>query len=193
MEDDVNKIDQIGITNGLAWTVYGGEMIKVEAVLMPGKGGLILTGQLGDVMKESAQAAMSYARSHAKEFDIDEKVFVEHDLHIHVPAGGVPKDGPSAGVTMLTSILSVLTQRPINSSYAMTGELNLHGDVMPIGGVKEKILAAKRNNIPYVIIPNKNKNDLQGIEDLTKGLNIIFVSHADEVLKHVLLLDKKVK
>ena len=190
-DDDVNSHDQVGITNGLAWTMYGGEMIRIEAVLMPGKGNLILTGQLGDVMKESAQAALSYARSHASSFGIDEKVFRENDLHIHVPAGGVPKDGPSAGVTMLTSILSVLTGRLISSDYAMTGELNLHGDVMPIGGVKEKILAAKRNNISHIIIPFKNKNDLLGIKDAIKDLNIILVNHAEEVLKQVLLPKKK--
>lgn len=183
---------QIGISNGLAWTSYGGEMIKIEAVIMPGKGKLILTGQLGNVMKESAQAALSYARAHAKEFNISDKLFTHFDLHIHVPAGGIPKDGPSAGITMLSSILSALTQRPINAHYAMTGELNLRGYVMPIGGVKEKILIAKRHKVPYVILPQKNKNDLIGLEDITKDIKIIFVNHADEVLKHVLLgLEKK--
>ncbi len=187
LDDDICKEDQIGISNGLAWTSYGGEMIKIEAVLMPGKGKLILTGQLGDVMKESAQAAMSYARSHAKEFNIDNKYFCNYDTHIHVPAGGIPKDGPSAGITMLTAILSVLTQRPINAQYAMTGELNLRGQVMPIGGVKEKILAAKRNKVNYIILPHKNKHDLVGIEDIATDIEVIWVQHAYEVLKYVLL------
>ena len=177
----------IGITNGLAWTMYGGEMIKIEAILMPGKGKLILTGQLGDVMKESAQAAMSYARAHAQEFGIDEATFTNNDLHIHVPAGATPKDGPSAGITMLTSILSVLTKRLINSQYAMTGELNLCGEVMPIGGVKEKILAAKRNKIAHIILPYKNKHDMVGMEEIMQDIDVIWVQHANEVLQKVLL------
>lgn len=187
MEDEVNKENQIGIANGLAWTVYGGEMLKIETVVMPGRGKLILTGQLGNVMKESAQAALSYARARAHEFGISSKMFTQYDLHIHVPAGGIPKDGPSAGITMLSSILSALTQRPINAEYAMTGELNLHGEVMPIGGLKEKILTAKRNKVPCVIMPFKNKHDLIGLEDITKDIDVILVSHADEVIKHVLM------
>lgn len=187
LEEDANHKDQVGITNGLAWTSYGGEMIRIEAVLMPGKGRLILTGQLGNVMKESAQAALSYARAHAKEFGIPDKIFSSTDLHIHVPAGAVPKDGPSAGITMLSSILSALTARPINAQFAMTGELNLRGDVMPIGGVKEKLLAAKRNGISQIIFPSKNKNDLVGLEEIMQDIKIIWVDHADDVLKHVLL------
>lgn len=162
-------------------------MIKVEAVIMPGKGKLILTGSLGNVMRESAQAALSYARAHAGEFNIGENMFTKYDLHIHVPGGGIPKDGPSAGVTLLSSILSALTGRAINASFAMTGELNLRGMVMPIGGVKEKILAAKRNHVPHVILPHKNKNDLIGFEDITKGIDVIWVKHAQEVLTRVLL------
>ena len=186
-DDLICREPQVGITNGLAWTAYGGEMLKIEAVLMPGKGKLILTGQLGNVMKESAQAAMSYARVHAAEFGIDKNIFTDYDLHIHVPAGAIPKDGPSAGITMLTSILSALTNRPINADYAMTGELNLCGEVMPIGGVKEKILAAKRNNISHVIFPMQNKNDIVGIEDIIHDINIIWVKHANEVLNQVLM------
>lgn len=186
-EDDSAKTDKIGITNGLAWTSAGGEIIRIEAVTMPGSGKLILTGRLGEVMKESAQAALSYARAHADEFGIDSKKFTEYDLHIHVPAGGVPKDGPSAGITILTSILSSLTKRPINSKYAMTGEIDLQGTVMAIGGVKEKILAAKRNHIPHILLPAKNRKDLSGIEDLISGIEITFVEHADEVLTRVLL------
>ena len=162
-------------------------MLKIEAILMPGKGKLILTGQLGDVMKESAQAALSYARAHATEFDIDQKMFTDNDMHIHVPAGAIPKDGPSAGVTMLSAILSALTKSPINSDYAMTGEIKFRGDVMPIGGVKEKILAAKRNGIDHVILPNKNKNDLIGLEDITQGIDLIWVSHANEIINQVLM------
>lgn len=187
LDDESYHEDQVGITNGLAWTSYGGEMLKIEAMLMPGKGKLMLTGQLGDVMKESAQAAMSYARAHAKEFGINNKAFTNFDLHIHVPAGAIPKDGPSAGITMLTSILSCLTSRPINGKYAMTGELNLRGEVMPIGGVKEKILVAKRNKIANVILPVKNKPDLCGIEDIVSDINVIWVNHADEVLDRVLM------
>lgn len=186
-EADMDHQNQVGISNGLAWTSYGGEMIKIEAALMPGKGKLMLTGQLGDVMKESAQAAISYARMHAKEFGISNSAFTTHDLHIHIPAGATPKDGPSAGITLLTAILSAFTKRPINAQYAMTGELNLRGEVMPIGGVKEKILAAKRNNMQHIILPNKNRNDLVGIEDITKDINIIWVDHADQVLERVLL------
>ncbi len=187
VEDEHIATDQIGITNGLAWTPFGGEMLKIEAVLMPGKGKLTLTGQLGNVMKESAQAALSYARSHAKEFKITERAFTHHDLHIHVPAGAVPKDGPSAGITMLTSILSALTQRPISSKHAMTGELNLRGEVMPIGGVKEKILAAKRNKVTNIILPMKNKHDIVDLEEISKEINLIFVSKAQEVLDAVLM------
>lgn len=187
IEDEHIALDQIGITNGLAWTPFGGEMLKIEAILMPGKGKLTLTGQLGNVMKESAQAALSYARSRAKEFKIPERSFTHHDLHIHVPAGAVPKDGPSAGITMLTSILSALTQRPINAGYAMTGELNLRGEVMPIGGVKEKILAAKRNKVSNIILPMKNKHDVTDLEELAKEVNLIFVSKAQEVLDAVLM------
>ncbi len=184
---DNDLISQIGITNGLAWTPFGGEMIKVEAVLMKGKGNIILTGQLGDVMKESARAALSYIRAHAKDFDIDDKKFTEHDLHIHIPAGGVPKDGPSGGITMLSSILSVMTDRAIDGSYAMTGEINLRGRVMPIGGVKEKILAAKRNHIKTIILPASNKNDLIDARELEDEIDIVWVEHANEVLDRILL------
>lgn len=187
VEDIFEHENQIGISNGLAWTSLGGEILKVEAVLMPGKGKLLLTGQLGDVMKESAQAALTYARAHAKEFGINPTIFTTNDLHIHVPAGSIPKDGPSAGITLLTSILSALTNRPINACYAMTGELNLRGEVMPIGGVKEKILAAKRNKMTHVILPHKNKKDLVDLQDIIDGIDLVFVNHADEVIERVLL------
>ncbi len=186
-EDDNDKENHVGVTNGLAWTAFGGELVKVEAVVVPGKGKLILTGQLGNVMRESAQAALSYIRTRAEEFGLDSRMFTNCDIHLHVPAGGVPKDGPSAGITMLASILSALTQRPINADYAMTGELNLRGNVMPIGGVKEKLLVAKRNHIQHVILPCKNQHDMVGLEELTQDMHLIWVNHADEVIHHVLM------
>ena len=186
-EEFLDKTNMVGITNGLAWTAFGGDVLKIESVLMKGNGKLILTGQLGDVMKESAQAAMSYARSHSDQFDIDENKFKDYDLHIHVPAGAVPKDGPSAGITLLTSILSTLTGRLIDASVAMTGELNLRGDVMPIGGIKEKLLAAKRNNLSTVIFPEENKAQWESIKDVAEGIKVVWVKHADEVLKRVLM------
>jgi ATP-dependent Lon protease len=187
VDELVHAKNMVGITNGLAWTSFGGEVLKIEALMMPGTGKLILTGQLGEVMKESAQAAMSYARSHGKEFHINEDMFTKFDLHIHVPAGAVPKDGPSAGITMLTSILSALTNRPIDASFAMTGELNLRGDVMPIGGIKEKLLAAKRNRMTSIILPEQNKNEYASIKEFTQDINVIWVSHANEVMERVLL------
>ncbi|MCK4650963.1 endopeptidase La [Candidatus Babeliales bacterium] len=180
--------NKIGVTNGLAWTPYGGEVMQVEAVLMPGKGILILTGQLGNVLKESAQAAVTYAKAHSKIFGIDEKFFTKYDLHIHLPAGAIPKDGPSAGITLLSSILSVLTERPVNGNFAMTGELNLHGGVLPIGGLKEKILAAKRRGLKNIILPKSNQKDL--INDDIKifdGLNIFWVDDVKDVLDKVLM------
>lgn len=187
IEDESDLLDRVGISNGLAWTIHGGVILKIEAVLAPGKGALVLTGQLGDVMKESAQAALTYVRSHAQEFNIDDSLFSTQDLHIHVPAGAIPKDGPSAGISMLTAILSAYTKRRINARYAMTGELNLRGEVMPIGGVKEKILAALRNNFTHVIIPHKNKHELSKLEDLASEIDIVLVNHANEVLEHVLM------
>jgi ATP-dependent Lon protease len=186
-EEDGDQRSQIGICNGLAWTSVGGQMIKIETIMMPGKGKLLLTGQLGSVMKESAQAALSYARAHAQDFNIDPRIFTTCDLHIHVPAGGIPKDGPSAGVTMLTSILSALTQRKINASYAMTGELNLRGNIMAIGGVKEKILAAKRNGVTHIMLPEKNRQDIVGLEHLINDIQLIWIGHANEVINQVLL------
>ena len=178
---------KVGITNGLAWTSLGGEVLQVEAILMPGNGKLILTGQLGDVMKESARAAVSYARSHAKHFGIDPKMFTTYDLHIHVPAGSIPKDGPSAGVTLLSSVFSVYTNRQIDGSYAMTGELNLQGNVLAIGGVKEKLLAAKQRGLSQVIFPRQNEKDIKGIEALPEDIQVHFVDSVEEVLERVLL------
>lgn len=192
-EDEHCSSSEIGVCNGLAWTSYGGEMIKIEAVLMPGKGNLMLTGHLGDIMKESAQAALSYARAHATSFKIAQGIFQNNDLHIHVPAGAVPKDGPSAGITMLSAILSVFTGRPIDASFAMTGELNLQGQVMAIGGVKEKILAAKRNGITHIILPEKNRSDLHNLDELVNDIDIIWVDHADQVLKRVLMKKQRAR
>lgn len=186
-EEHASDVPQVGICNGLAWTSFGGEVLKIEAVLMPGKGNLLLTGQLGNVMRESAQAALSYAKAHAIEFGIEPQKFENNDLHIHVPAGAVPKDGPSAGITMLSAILSVYTNKPINMRYAMTGELNLQGQVMPIGGVKEKLLAAKRQGISHVIIPQKNCPDLKQITHLLDDIEVILVDNASDVLKRVLV------
>ncbi len=185
-DDFFSKKNKVGICNGLAWTAHGGEIIQIEAVLMPGKGLLLLTGHLGDVMKESAQAALSYARAHAHEFGVPSKLFAHHDIHIHVPAGAVPKDGPSAGITMLTAIISVLTQHPVHGEYAMTGEITLQGEIMPIGGVKEKILAAKRNGIKSIILPHKNKNDVADLDDILHGIDIVWVNQAHEALRHML-------
>jgi ATP-dependent Lon protease len=189
--DEIGHQNRIGVTNGLAWTPVGGEVLQVEAVLMPGTGKLILTGQLGDVMKESAQAAVSYARAHADEFGIKHKCFTDYDLHIHLPAGAIPKDGPSAGVTLLSSIFSVLTNRPVNCEYAMTGELNLQGNVLPIGGLKEKILAAKQYGLNRVLLPKQNKKDMIAVDGADKGMKIFWVDRVEEVLDHVLIPDRK--
>lgn len=187
LKDNIAIKSKVGICNGLAWTACGGDVLQIEAVIIPGKGVLTLTGQLGDVMKESAQAALSYAKLNAEKLNIDKKIFTDYDIHIHVPQGAVPKDGPSAGITILTSILSILTNRPINHQFAMTGELNLQGDVMPIGGVKEKLMAAKRYGIDNVILPEKNRSEYMAISDLEIDINIIFVDHADQVIEKIFI------
>ncbi len=179
--------DEVGVATGLAWTPNGGEVLYVETAVMPGKGNLILTGSLGEVMKESAQAALSYIRSRHSELGIDPKFHTKYDLHIHVPAGAIPKDGPSAGVTIATSIISALTKKPVSKEYAMTGEITLRGRVLPVGGIKEKALAALRKGITKVIIPKANEKDLQEIpEDLRSQITFIKVSHLDEIIKLVI-------
>jgi ATP-dependent Lon protease len=179
--------DEVGVATGLAWTPYGGEVLYVEAVVMPGKGQLILTGSLGEVMKESAQAALSYIRSRYEELGIDPKFYTKYDFHIHVPQGAIPKDGPSAGVTMAIALISALTKRPVSKDYAMTGEITLRGRVLPVGGIKEKALAALRKGISKVIIPKQNEKDLQEIpEDLRSQINFIKISHLDEIRELVL-------
>src|SRR5262249_25876959 len=155
--------DQTGVATGLVWTPVGGEIMFVEAALMPGKKSLKLTGQMGDVMKESAEAALSVVRSKSKELGIDPMFFENNDIHIHVPAGAVPKDGPSAGVTLVTVLVSLLTGRLVRSDLAMTGEITLRGKVLPIGGVKEKVLGARRAGITTVILPRRNESDLDDL------------------------------
>jgi ATP-dependent Lon protease len=178
---------QIGVATGLAWTASGGEILFVEATLMKGKGSLTLTGHLGDVMKESARAALSYARAHAKELGIRDRMFERRDIHIHVPAGAIPKDGPSAGVTMATALVSALTGRPINHTIAMTGEITLRGRVLPVGGIKEKVLAARRSKITTILIPEFNEKDLQEIPaNYLKGIKIVPVGTVNDVIRHAL-------
>jgi ATP-dependent Lon protease len=177
-----------GVATGLAWTPVGGDVLFVEATAMPGTGKLTLTGQLGDVMRESAQAALSYVRGHADQYvDLPEDWFAEHDLHLHVPSGAIPKDGPSAGITMATALLSTLTGRPVRADVAMTGEITLTGQVLPIGGLKEKALAAQRSGIKRVIAPSRNEADLEDIpEALRRGLEFEWVSEIGEVFERAL-------
>jgi len=183
-ESDVETIDQPGLVTGLAWTETGGEILYVETAIMKGKGNLILTGQLGDVMKESAKAALSYCRSRMDKLKIDENFFDEFDIHIHVPAGAIPKDGPSAGVTMATSLYSAITRKKMAWDIAMTGEITLRGRVLPIGGLKEKALAALRSGIKKVIIPAQNKKDLVEIpKDIRAQMEFIPVKNMDQILK----------
>ena len=180
--------DLVGVTTGLAWTEVGGELLSIEAVMVPGKGKMTITGKLGDVMQESVQAAASYVRSRAVAFGIKPTIFDRRDIHIHVPEGATPKDGPSAGVAMLTSIVSILTGIAVRKDVAMTGEISLRGRVLPIGGLKEKLLAALRGGIKTVLIPKENEKDLADIPDnVKKGLEIIPVAHADEVLQRALV------
>jgi ATP-dependent Lon protease len=184
--------DVAGVVTGLAWTSVGGEILFIESSLTKGTGKLTLTGHLGEVMKESAITALTFLKSHAEYLHIDVKVFDKWDLHIHVPAGAVPKDGPSAGITMLTSLASVFTQRKVRQRLAMTGEITLRGKVLPIGGVKEKILAAKRAGIHDIILCESNRKDVEDIKaDYLKELNFHFVSNMLEVLD-VALLEEKV-
>lgn len=185
--------DVAGVVTGLAWTQVGGDILYVESSVSRGKGQLTLSGQLGDVMKESAMAALSYLKSNAQLLDIDYRIFQQYDLHVHVPAGAVPKDGPSAGITMLTSLASIFTQRKVKDKLAMTGEITLRGKVLPVGGIKEKMLAAKRSGIKEIILSSKNKKDIGEIEKAyLKGLTFHYVDMIDEVLK-IALLKEKVK
>lgn len=182
--DMANKKNEIGIVRGLAWTSVGGDTLQIEVNVMPGKGEILLTGQLGDIMKESAQAGISYIRSVGEEYHIPEDYFREHDIHIHIPEGAVPKDGPSAGITMATAILSAVTKKAVRFDVAMTGEITLRGRVLPIGGLKEKTLAAKNAGMKTVIVPVENKMDIEEISDEIKsGLEFVFVDSMDKVIK----------
>ena len=183
-----NKKDEIGISRGLAWTQVGGDTLQIEVNVMPGKGELILTGQLGDVMKESAQAGITYIRSIASDYNVGPEFFQENDIHVHIPEGAVPKDGPSAGITMATAILSAIIKKPVRADLAMTGEITLRGRVLPIGGLKEKLFAAKYAKIKEVLVPAENKPDIQELDkEITDGLTITFVSSMKEVLNKALV------
>ena len=186
--EDANEEDEVGIVRGLAWTSVGGDTLQIEVNVMPGKGNLQLTGQMGDVMKESAQTALTYVRSICPEYGVADDYFEKHDLHIHIPEGAVPKDGPSAGITMATAMLSAVVNRKVAAKAAMTGEITLRGRVLPIGGLKEKILAAKMAHIQKVLVPDKNRADIAELsEEIIGGLNIVFVKHMKEVLQEALV------
>jgi len=191
LKEERLRENQIGIATGLAWTQAGGEVLFVEALRMRGKGGLTLTGQLGDVMKESAKAAMSYARAHSAELGIEEDWFENNEVHVHLPAGAIPKDGPSAGVTIATALTSLMTSVPIRRDIAMTGEITLAGRVLPVGGIKEKALAALIHGVTTVIVPLANQKDVTEIpKEFKEKLSFIFVENLDEVF--ALAFDKKV-
>ena len=179
----VEADNEIGLVTGLAWTEVGGDLLQIESTLVPGKGALILTGQLGDVMKESASAALSVVRARTERLGIDLDFLQKHDVHVHVPDGATPKDGPSAGIAMATALVSMLTRIPVRNDVAMTGEITLRGRVSAIGGLKEKLLAALRGGIKTVIIPDENRKDLADIPaNVTKGMKIVPVKWIDEVL-----------
>ena len=181
--DLINETDEIGIVRGLAWTSVGGDTLQIEVNIMPGKGEFQLTGQLGDVMKESAKAGISYIRSVSEQYEIDKEFFQEWDIHIHIPEGAVPKDGPSAGITMATAMLSAITKRKVRKDVAMTGEITLRGRVLPVGGLKEKTLAAKNAGIKTICVPKKNEPDISEIaQEIKKGLEIVFVENMEQVL-----------
>jgi ATP-dependent Lon protease len=176
-----------GVATGLAWTPVGGDIMFIEATQMPGSRGFQLTGQLGDVMRESAQAAMSYVRSRADRFGVPPEFFAKHDIHLHVPAGAVPKDGPSAGVTIATALASLLTGRLVRNDLAMTGEITLRGQVLPVGGIKEKVLAAHRAGLKTVILPNRNEKDLEDLpQEVRDSMKFILVEKVDQVFEAAL-------
>ncbi len=186
--EEAEKIPEVGVVTGLAWTSTGGDIMLIEALRMPGSGRMTVTGQLGDVMRESVDAAYSYVRSRAAQLGIEDSVFRENDLHIHLPAGAIPKDGPSAGITLSLAIASALSGRPVRRDLAMTGEVTLRGKVLEIGGVKEKVLAAYRSGLRQVIMPKSNEKDLRDVPDeVKKNMNFMFVDRMDEVL-HLALL-----
>jgi ATP-dependent Lon protease len=182
--DMANEKDDIGIVRGLAWTSVGGDTLQIEVNIMPGKGEIELTGKLGDVMKESAMTGISYIRSIAPQYKVPAEFFKENDFHIHIPEGAVPKDGPSAGITMATAVLSAITKTPVKCKVAMTGEITLRGRVLPIGGLKEKLLAAKTAGIKTVLVPNQNEKDVAEIStEIKSGMEICYVDTMDDVVK----------
>jgi len=186
LDEEPGRIGEVGVTNGLAWTESGGEVLTIEATLTRGHG-LVLTGQLGEVMKESAAAALTYARGRGAELGFDEALFSRHEVHVHVPAGAIPKDGPSAGIAIATAIVSLATRRAVRADVAMTGEVTLRGRVLPVGGVREKALAALRAGISRVILPRKNLLDLRDIpKDLKRRITFVPVDHMDDVLEAAL-------
>ena len=190
--DSINENDEVGIVRGLAWTSVGGDTLEIEVNIMPGKGDIILTGQLGDVMKESARTGISYIRSVGEKYGITKEVFEKNDIHIHIPEGAVPKDGPSAGITMATAMISAITGKKVRADVAMTGEITLRGRVLPIGGLKEKLLAAKSAGVKTVLVPEKNRRDVEEIAtEITRGLEIIPVSYMEEVLEVALVQEEK--
>ena len=187
-----NKKNEVGIVRGLAWTSVGGDTLEIEVNVMPGKGEFKLTGQLGDVMKESAQTGISYIRSISGQYDVKPEFFQENDIHIHIPEGAVPKDGPSAGITMATAILSAVTGKPVRADVAMTGEITIRGRVLPIGGLQEKVLAAKKVGIKTVILPKENKKDLDEIMDEIKdGMQFVLAETMEDVLQTALVKGEK--
>jgi len=186
--DEVLKKDQVGVATGLAWTPAGGDVLFIEALLTAGKGSLQLTGQLGDVMKESAQAALSWAKAHADELNIDTEKFGKFDIHVHVPEGAIPKDGPSAGVTLAAAMVSALSGKAVRRSVAMTGEITLRGNVLPVGGIKEKVLAARRAQVTTIVLPQQNRRDLEEVpKELQKEITFVFVDSVRQALKAALL------
>lgn len=190
--DPINESDEIGIVRGLAWTSVGGDTLEIEVNIMPGKGEILLTGQLGDVMKESARTGISFIRSVGATYQVAEEFFEKHDIHIHIPEGAVPKDGPSAGITMATAMISAITGKKVKADVAMTGEITLRGRVLPIGGLKEKLLAAKVAGVKTVLIPQKNLRDVEEItSEITSGLEIIPVTNMDEVLRYALVCEEE--
>ena len=190
--DDLSP--QVGVTTGMAWTAVGGVTLEIETLKMPGSGKLILTGQMGDVMKESAQAALGYIRSIASDYDIPDSVFKESDIQVHIPEGATPKDGPSAGITMCSAIFSVLSDNMVRRDVAMTGEITLRGRILPVGGIKEKVLAAYRQGIRKILLPADNKRDIEEIPaSVRKKIRFVFLETAEDAFKEIILEDKSGK
>ncbi|MBI4042969.1 MAG: endopeptidase La, partial [Deltaproteobacteria bacterium] len=186
----IDKEDLVGMANGLAWTEMGGELLTIEAIALDGKGDLLLTGQLGSVMQESAKAALSYVRSRAKGLGLDPEFYKKQDIHIHVPEGAIPKDGPSAGISIAAAVVSALLKVPVKRSVAMTGEITLRGRILPVGGLKEKLLAAQRSGVSKVLLPFECKAQAEEVsQKIVRNLEILFVEHMDEVLREALASD----